>query len=131
MRAAEYFTAGSTFIFLPGNHSSLIGINLTYVTNITLRGASDSSTYILCKNEVSLLFGNAADIYIEGLVFMLFPKSRSLEPSALRQLDVSSVSMHGVSFFGSGGFARAVHSEHSTSEWLQVVWEWMVELYMQ
>ena len=121
MRAAEYFTAGSTFIFLPGNHSSHIGINVSDVTNITLRGESDSSTYILCKNEVTLLFRNATNIYIEGLVFILYPKHLriSVEPSALRVFDVSSVTIHGASFFGSEDsdsdhFARAVHSEHST-----------------
>ena len=94
MKAAEYFTAGSTFIFLPGNHSSLIGINVSDVTNITLRRESDSSTYILCKNEVTLLFRNATNIYIEGLVFILYPRHKFTEPSALRVFDVSSVAMY-------------------------------------
>ena len=123
VKAAEYFIAGSTFIFLPGNHSSHIVININDVTNITLRGHGSSSVYILCKNKVALFFKNATNIYIERLVFILYAKHLSIyisvEPSALQVFDDSSVSMHGVSFFGSGDpksnhFARAVYSEHST-----------------
>ena len=63
----EYFTDGSTFIFLPGNHTLQTTANLSSVSNVTLRGESDPTIFlsyeIFCKNMTNLV--------IFGLKFLL------------------------------------------------------------
>ena len=58
-RATEYFTSGSTFIFLPGNHTLQTAANLSSVSNITLKGEQDATVLlgkeIFCKNITNLV----------------------------------------------------------------------------
>ena len=57
-QVSKYFTDGSTFIFLPGNHTSQTAACLSSVSNITLKGESDAKIFvdseILCEHVRNL-----------------------------------------------------------------------------
>lgn len=64
------FTSDSTFIFLPGNHTLSIPLNITAITNMTFRGAKkDVYSNIKCANTLTL--NNITNFHIEGLMFVL------------------------------------------------------------
>ncbi len=63
----HYFTAGSVFIFLAGNHSFKTAINLTNISNITLRG--EDSGVIISNGITPISFQSSRKLTIEGLVF--------------------------------------------------------------
>ncbi len=63
----HYFTAGSVFIFLAGNHSFQTTINLTNISNITLRG--EDSGVIISNGITSFSFQSSRKLTIDGLVF--------------------------------------------------------------
>ena len=64
----RYFTTGATFVFLEGNHSLHIPLELTHISNLSLTGAeNDSSISIKYREYIS--FFNATNINIETLTF--------------------------------------------------------------
>ncbi len=63
----HYFTAGSVFIFLTGNHSFQTTINLTNISNITLRG--EDNDVIISNGITPISFQRSRKLTIEGLVF--------------------------------------------------------------
>ena len=66
-----YFTTGSTFVFLAGNHTINTTVNLTSISEITLRGERNSQVNILCGSiEVAILCENVSNLSIEGLAFL-------------------------------------------------------------
>ncbi len=70
-----YFTSGSTFVFLPGNHSLQSSINLRRLSNITLKGIEDeSSTTIICKSHYTIVGQSVTNLSIEWLTFDLAEK---------------------------------------------------------
>ena len=66
-KVAEYFTDGSTFIFLPGNHTLQTAVNLSSVSNVTLKGESDSTVIM----SYGILCENVTNLAIFGLKFLL------------------------------------------------------------
>lgn len=69
----EYFTSGSTFVFLPGNHSLRTELSLTNISDIHFRGIENSSnsSSILLRNNGSISSNNITYFIIEGLTFVL------------------------------------------------------------
>ena len=66
------FTSGATLLFLPGNHSLELTLNLTEISNITLtRRGNNSTVNIICTNVGMIQCMNVTDLKIEGLRFIL------------------------------------------------------------
>lgn len=70
-----YFTTGSVFVFLAGNHSLDTTVSLENVSNITFIG--DHGANIVCGNGVTVIFENTANLTIVGIRFVSFPTSNS------------------------------------------------------
>ena len=68
--SSRYFTSGSTFIFLPGNHSLETTVHLTDISNMTLRG-TENNINILYMNEVTIRCISVTNLIIEQLIFVL------------------------------------------------------------
>lgn len=111
----RYFTTGSMFVFLPGNHSIESTLSLGNISDLTLRGVGNSSTAsrIFLGSEVSVVFYEADSVHIEGLTFILC-KNQCPELSALQFINSSHISISNSSFRGSGkAKVRAISLQHS------------------
>ena len=65
-----YFTTGSVFLFLPGNHDLQVSLSLSNVSNIELDGTgSNTSATIVCTEEVVVY--NVTSLVIKGLKFVV------------------------------------------------------------
>lgn len=117
---SRYFTSGSIFIFLAGNHSVQNTTTITGRSNITLRGenGSVSNVTIICKDEVTLLCESVTDLTIEGLTFIVHSNSISHTSSALRFYSSEGILIANSTFQGSGDLnttlARALNSTSSS-----------------
>ena len=112
-QASKYFTAGSTFVFLAGNHTGVGAINIGNVSGVTLK--SSSSSYILCCNGFTIVCYNVNHFTIEGLSFIYsseFPRM-----SAMEILNSWNVLISHSMFVGMGNLSqpptRAVNCTHS------------------
>ena len=94
-----YFTTGSTFVFLAGNHTINTTVNLTSISEITLRGERNSQVNILCSIQVFILIQNVSIMSIEGLVFL--SGNTTIGTVALKIIDSNRVFIHNVTFQGS------------------------------
>ena len=69
-RGAMYFTTGSTFVFLPGNHSINSFILLQNVSDVLFKGNSD--VIMKCKVPTDIIVcKNVTNFVIESVIFML------------------------------------------------------------
>ena len=93
-----YFTVGSTFVFLAGNHTVNTTVNLTSISEITLRGERNSLVNILCLNEFNILIQNVSNLSIEGLVFL--SGNTTIGTVALKIIDSNGVWIYNVGFQG-------------------------------
>ena len=106
-----YFTTGSTFVFLPGNHSLQDTVNLTGIANVTLMGDSinEADIIIICRNPL-FSFESVTNLSIRDLKFASYG-SRCLSILYFRN---SSAEISGASFQGTGdpkkNLARAITS---------------------
>ena len=91
-----YFTTGSTFVFLAGNHTINTTVNLTSISEITLRGERNSQVNILCLNTFGFLIQNVSHLNIEGLVFL--SGKTPIGTVALKIIDSNGVWIHNVGF---------------------------------
>ena len=67
-----YFTTGSTFIFLAGNHSLESTLTLTNISDVTLRGEGNASQVnIVFRENVSIHCDRVKNLTIEELTFLL------------------------------------------------------------
>ena len=110
-----FFKTGTTFIFLPGNHTLESTVNLTSLSAVTfIANDSDSIVIIACRNAF-IRCENVKNLTIRGLVFELLTSSR--EYSALMFHSSTGILISKSSFQGSGKGntigSRAVHSEYS------------------
>ena len=115
----EYFTSGSTFVFLPGNHSTSTPITLTNSSGITFQGEDES--LILCQHSVTVLCQSVSNLTIREMTFILSPSNNFYEPSALKIFHSKDVWIYNSTFRGSGiadslfsSAARAMHIEYSS-----------------
>ena len=94
--ADRYFTTGSTFAFLAGNHSLHTALSLTNVSNMILRG--DQTANILVERNHTIQCENVSNIQIQGLNFVLCNFACKQE-SALyftdSQVTISECEFHG------------------------------------
>ena len=66
-QAATYFTTGSTFLFLPGNHTLWTTINLTDISDVVFRGIEEQSSNITTIHGNSILCTGVINLTIDGL----------------------------------------------------------------
>ena len=107
-----YFTTGSTFVFLAGNHTINTTVNLTSISEITLRGERNSQVNILCLNRFGFLIQNVSHLSIEGLVFL--SGNTTIGTIALKIIDSNGVWIHNVGFQGSYSFSKPLTGLHIT-----------------
>ena len=110
---SKNFNAGTTFIFLPGNHClSNETLGLQNVSNIILKGYSTAS--IITKSKSTFVFKNVRGLKIEGLKFFLNFTDKKKWPSinrvALRIHNCTNIVISDASFLGA---ANAVTIESS------------------
>ena len=108
-----YFTTGSTFVFLAGNHTVNTTVNLTSISKITLRGERSSQVNILCLNEFGIHIQNVSIMSIEGLVFL--SGNTTIGTVALKIIDSNGVLIHNVGFQGSYSISKPFTGLHITS----------------
>ena len=107
---SEFFTSNSTFLFLPGTHTTRTVVNLVNVSNIVLRGNDSNPELYLtdwsieCKSVVNLVLQGLTLTYTGGKhdVILAFRESSTLITYA--------------TFQGSTQFqATAINSSHSNA----------------
>ena len=108
-----YFTTGSTFVFLAGNHTINTTVNLTSISDITLRGERNSQVNILSLNKFGILIQNVSILSIEGLVFL--SGNTTIGTVALKIIDSNRVLIHNVGFLGSYSFFESFTGLRITS----------------
>ena len=108
-----YFITGSTFVFLAGNHTINTTVNLTSISEITLRGERNSQVNILCLNTFGFLIQNVSHLSIEGLVFL--SGNTTIRTVALKIIDSNGVLIHNVGFQGSYSISKSFTGLHITS----------------
>lgn len=67
--SSKFFTTGSVFEFLSGNHSLGTSLNITAVSNISLRATEGSRAIVTCNDEVTV--NNVTSLNIKGITFIL------------------------------------------------------------
>ena len=108
-----YFTTGSTFVFLAGNHTINTTVNLTRISEITFRGERNSQVNILCWNRFGFLIQNVSHLSIEGLVFL--SGNTTIGTLALKITESNGVWIQNVGFLGSYSFSKIFTGLHITS----------------
>ena len=95
------FTTGTTFLFLPGNHSlQHLALNLTDVSNITFSELdSDSAVSIISTNMTIVQCNNVTGLRFEGLLFI--PNGTG-DGSALKLINCDDVIISNTVFQGGG-----------------------------
>ena len=105
-----YFTTGSIFVLLTGNHTINTTVNLTSISEITLRG--EKISHIIFLNEIGILIQNTSNLSIEGLVFL--SGNTTIGTVALKIIDSNGVWIHKVEL-GSYSFSKPFTGLHITS----------------
>lgn len=101
-KADKYFTTGSTFIFLSGNHSLQTSLELVNATDIILRGEhEDPDINILCTIETTFKFDSVTNLTIECLTFILRSNKHDLA-AAITVLNSREMVIYNSTFLGSG-----------------------------
>ena len=85
-------------MFLAGNHTVNTTVNLTSISEITLRGERNSQVNILCLNEFNILIQNVSNLSIEGLVFL--SGNTTIGTVALKIIDSNGVWIYNIGFQG-------------------------------
>ena len=100
-------------MFLAGNHTINTTVNLTSISEITLRGERNSQVNILCLNEIGVLIQNVTILSIEGLMFL--SGNTNIGIVALKIMHSNEVWIHNVGFLGSYSVSRPFTGLHITN----------------
>ena len=133
---ASQFTTGTTFLFLAGNHSLETSLNLTNISDVTLRGAGNTSTgtinnssmrtvVLIIGQRASILCNGVSNLVIEGLTFSLC-HYQCEEDSALQFFGSGKIVISNSAFQGTiieGLRARSIDSHDSNITVLNCVFE--------
>ena len=116
---SKYFTTGSVFVFLAGNHTGVEAIYFTNVSEVTLKTNQPAAAYILCCKGFSIVCDNVTHLTVEGLSFIYSSISEGPPKiSVLEILNSSDVLISNSTFQGSEDLTqpltRAVNCTHST-----------------
>ena len=116
-RGAMYFTTGSTFVFLPGNHSIHSSILLQNVSDVLFKG--DSDVIVICKVPTDIIVcKNVTNFGIESVIFMLYTRNTSKWIPVFNISDSREILLQNLTFQGSSdafnalvGAAYITHSQ--------------------
>ncbi len=112
---SKYFTTGSAFQFLTGNHSMYTTIRLRDISDIILRGTQDAT--LLCKTEMAILCENVSNLTIETMV-LASKDDKGMNLSALSIINSKNILLLDVKFQGTYNLKipkRAVYFNHSNA----------------
>ena len=84
-QAATYFTTGSTFLFLPGNHTLQTTINLTNISDLKFKRSTEYDSTIHCNRGKILCMG-VIHLTIDGLTL----KTTYIEVSESKGIVISN-----------------------------------------
>ena len=101
-QTTRYFTNGSTFIFLPGNHTLQIAARISSVSNVTLRG--ESGVAILLGTEISCTY--ITNLVIFRLKFLLAFDDIASDMSAWSIKQSGNIFIDSSIFEGSTGYKK-------------------------
>ena len=108
---SKFFTSNSTFLFLPGTHTTRTVVNLVNVSNILLKGFGSSPE--LCYTEWSVKCENVSGISFQELI-MTF--TRNAANSTLTFIDSRRIQAILITFQGNGlDQNRAILMKHSSA----------------
>ena len=125
-QAATYFTTGSTFLFLPGNHTLWTTINLADISDVAFRGMEEQSSNITTIHGNSITITGVINLTIDGLTLkttnlqivssegILFSNSVFLDNivSALDCRNSTNITVQNCHFKGNKGkYGGAIHAE--------------------
>ena len=114
-QTARYFTSGSIFVVLAGNHSLSSAINLTNISNITIKGELGNCLVIMSGD---IRCQRVKNFTIEGLKFLLSHGAVNKEESALVVIYCTGIVINRTIFesnkYDNQTLVRAVHITHST-----------------
>lgn len=112
---ADYFTTGSTFEFLGGNHSLDFPVSLANVSDLAFRGrASNIGVNFICGDGVTIWFSNVTRLSIDGMRFVF---TSSYRASFLVLINSAKVEITNVTFQGNGDLqkrSRAMYCKNSS-----------------
>ena len=100
-------------MFLAGNHTVNTTVNLTSISEITLRGERNSQVNILCSIEVVFLFKNVSNLRMEGLAFLT--DNMTINSPALNITESNGVWIHKVAFQGNYSISKPLRGLYITS----------------
>ena len=102
-------------MFLPGDHSLQITVNLTEVSNLTFEGKSrEDHARIHCSGESTFLYAHCKKIVIKDLTFLLESnEGYYAQSAALVFTNTKDVSISGAKFQNNGAENRAIYSYSS------------------
>ena len=117
-QTTTYFTTGSTFVFLAGNHTVLNAVNISRISSLILRGDLDQNTTLLFQNEAMIHCEYITNLVIEKLTFLLNYSDENRQISALNLTNSKDILINSSVFQRSehsGKYlARAIYTAHST-----------------
>ena len=90
--AATYFTTGSTFLFLPGNHTLQTTINLTDIYNLKFKR---------CEEKGSTIHGNYTKILCMGVINLTID-GLTLKTTPLEVSESKGIAISNSTFLGNG-----------------------------
>lgn len=118
LQSTTYFTTGSTFVFLAGNHLSLDTAYFTNISDITLKGEevyTDVNITLLSPKKGFILCEEVTNLTIEGINFLVISKSIGVATflKIIRSIDI----LIKCTTFGrteDSNFVRPIYMSHST-----------------
>ena len=114
----RYFTTGSTFIFLTGNHSVSKTLSITNVHNLTLQGdghVRSRTVKVISVNTANMRCQNVTSIMVIGLTFILTSNSFTSTLVSLEFLNSDEVIISKCIFLGGGyKLVSAIYGSHSS-----------------
>ena len=108
-----YFTSGSTFIFLAGNHSLENEIHVIGLSNITLKSGGEMlDIRIFIKNESGMFFEDVLNLKIERLAFIFHSNKFQNSSTHSGEIAITNSSFQGSKIL-TDTFARAIDIVYS------------------
>ena len=90
LNSSSYFTAGATFVFLPGNHSLTISLNITAVSNLSLTVVeSEFRATIVSTHAITAC--NVTSLDVAGIIFIFKLPTEGTPLSALHFINSDQV----------------------------------------
>ena len=90
LNSSSYFTAGATFVFLPGNHSLTISLNITAVSNLSLTVVeSEFRATIISTHAITAC--NVTSLNVAGIIFIFKLPTEGTPLSALHFINSDQV----------------------------------------